>query len=68
MEQLKPCPFCGGEVSEKSIVISPQEAVGLYKCWECSTQFTLHVHYMIELPDVALRNAWNRRPKDENNA
>ncbi len=54
-EKLKPCPFCGGEVS---IVESMHKGRYVVRCpnWKCNATYE---------PDSlsAAIKAWNRRPK-----
>lgn len=61
MEELKPCPFCGGE----NVAISPYDGAKAIICMDCLCQSASYRE------DNALENAvsaWNRRAAPENKA
>ena len=66
MNELKPCPFCGGDAKHQTYtsqqtLFSPSKRCIYYKCKDCEAQtkaFRESVYYSAEEKAV---EAWNRR-------
>lgn len=55
--ELKPCPFCGGEAKVEESYFQQNVCVSmLIACWRCGTTFYLSQGYCSNAIDV-----WNRR-------
>lgn len=57
MQELKPCPFCGGESVHIDRAYSYFRDTVIY-CEGCDMVFTLDD---CDAPDEAIADAWNRR-------
>lgn len=66
MAELKPCPFCGGMVTETSGVVYGKKRVikGTFDCLQCHATISIRATYTTQEPFDALYEAWNRRAED----
>ena len=62
MTELKPCPFCGGEVDISSCSANTGKHIirGTFDCNHCGAKITLKTEYN-QFPVSELEDAWNRR-------
>lgn len=61
-DNLKPCPFCGGQAAVQEMRYSMLQSENFVKCVNCgaeSSRYYDDAHSAI--------NAWNRRVDNENN-
>ena len=59
---LKPCPFCGSEITSLAwFTPCPGEKVRVIHCFECDAIMTA----AFEIDDEEIERLWNRRPKDD---
>lgn len=65
MAELKPCPFCGGEVEERggSCNYGKHTITLDIKCGECGTIFKFKSNWKLNPIPEAIE-AWNRRSSD----
>ena len=65
MAELKPCPFCGGNVGLLKLtnIVDMWTAIGTFKCLSCLTEIQMESRYR-DNPVAALEKAWNRRAED----
>lgn len=72
MNELKPCPFCGGEAELKRKQFDASEAAWI-ECKSCGAMSTVWAIGLNKIPPRArigdgcfspVRNAWNRRVED----
>ena len=65
--ELKPCPFCGGEIELLSVSVNGQKqsVSGTFQCLGCSAKFTIKSKFEHEPPSKALEKAINRRIGDD---
>lgn len=65
MDELKPCPFCGGKVEETggSCNFGKKIMTLNVKCRKCGTKFKFRATF-VENPYTEARAAWNRRAAD----
>ena len=69
MNELKPCPFCGGEAM---LISSPHNGIFYIQCCSCTAMIgrkrkivsSMVGREFFESKDEAIE-AWNRRRKDE---
>lgn len=61
MQELKPCPFCGGKVRR---TIGSIMGFVFFKCRECGATISFNNYYYNEHKDEAIE-AYNRRVNDE---
>lgn len=71
MEQLKPCPFCGGEsevcISEEHHGMDGWYRVAFVRCKECrcrTPQYAIDGFYGCKTTEQDAIEAWNRRAND----
>lgn len=64
--ELKPCPFCGGDVEEISFSVNGGKRIitGTLQCRKCSARFTIKAKFT-DSPITAFDAAWNRRVGDD---
>ena len=66
MTDLKPCPFCGGEIEERGVQCNYGKKImtlGLM-CRKCGTLFKFKSKW-IETPYREAVESWNRRAREE---
>ena len=61
MQELKPCPFCGGKVRRVTGLIG----INFFKCQKCRVIIRFDNDYYNDHQDEAIE-AYNRRVNDEN--
>ena len=66
MAELKPCPFCGGDVFMTSKYITPTSNTTECKCLRCSMEFSYEQTFVKTLSGNTINNVpfedlWNRR-------
>ena len=66
MSELKPCPFCGGEVEIANLTVNGSKGIvrGNFECGDCGAKIALKAMFEI-YPLDSLAKAWNRRHSDE---
>lgn len=69
-EELKPCPFCGGNASVwGAFSVGPGKKLEKYvRCDECGARSDMFFVYIGSNPDAVVKKAvkaWNRRMKEE---
>lgn len=66
MGNLKPCPFCGGEVEEVSFSVNggKQIITGTLQCRKCLARFKIKAKFT-DSPITAFDDAWNHRFGDD---
>ena len=60
--ELKPCPFCGGEIDERSGQCNYGKKIMTLdlKCKKCGTIFKFKSNWLVDPYSEAIK-AWNRR-------
>jgi Lar family restriction alleviation protein len=68
MEELKPCPFCGGKARYNSRQMPQGYIVVGYDCEQCGAAATVYTGPMAVEKELKIQaaNAWNRRPAPDN--
>lgn len=61
MAELKPCPFCGGNVSVDIDPVDARTIVHTFRCDDCG--MNTYFDYTANLMRLAIE-AWNRRAED----
>ena len=66
MDDIKPCPFCGGSIDERGGLCNYNKKIMTLDllCNKCGTIFKFKSKW-IENPYTEAIEAWNRRIKDE---
>lgn len=69
MDDLKPCPFCGGKVWPEEITTTPYKTETTVRCTACYMRFSYSQEYAFSrVAKVDLRPSfqqiWNRRASD----
>ena len=66
MEELKPCPFCGGEIEERGGSCNYNKGIITLdlKCEKCGTIFKFKSKWTVNPYEEAIE-AWNRRTESE---
>ena len=65
MTELKPCPFCGGEIDERGGQCNYGKRIMTLdlKCDKCGTIFKFKSNWLVNPYSEAIE-AWNRREND----
>lgn len=65
MDELKPCPFCGGsvEISDCTANTARRIVRGTFVCGDCGARITLKTDFL-QNPISTLEETWNRRVED----
>lgn len=63
MADLKPCPFCGGEVDMNGSYWKHMITAD-FLCLDCGARVRLKIKFVVD-PIKAVIEAWNRRANDE---
>lgn len=73
MENLKPCPFCGG-IAESVVYVMHESLNFTIRCGKCRCEKNITKHIPISCEFVNITKAmedvitlWNRRENDDNN-